>query len=229
MSRYPYLLFDADNTLFDFTTAEQIAFRRTCEKNGIPWSEENYAAYKEINAALWADFDRGLYEKSFVVVERFRRLLTHLGIEGDADACMQVQEDTLGECSMLIDGAEELCRRLSETHKLYLVTNAVAAVQKRRLAASTIKQYLDGAFISEDAGAAKPHTAYFDYVFSCIEGITKENCIVIGDSLTSDIKGANNYGLPCVWYNPAGKPLPEGYHADYIIRDLNELYAIIDG
>ena len=159
MSRYPYLLFDADNTLFDFTAAEQIAFRRTCEKNNIPWSEENYATYKEINAALWADFDRGLYEKSFVVVERFRRLLAHLGIAGDADACMQVQEDTLGECSMLIDGAEELCRKLSETHKLYLVTNAVAAVQKRRLAASTIKQYLGGAFISEDAGAATIATA----------------------------------------------------------------------
>lgn len=227
MSRYPYLLFDADNTLFDFTAAERYAFRRTCEENGLPWSEENYATYKRINADLWAEFDRGLCEKSFVVVERFRQLLQHLGMEGDAEACMRVQESSLAECSMLIDGAEELCRRLSETHKLYLVTNAVAAVQHSRLAKATIKQYLTDAFVSEDAGAAKPHTAYFDYVFSHIDGITKDNCIVIGDSLTSDIKGANNYGLPCVWYNPEGKPLPEGYHADHIISDLNELYAII--
>ena len=229
MSRYPYLLFDADNTLFDFTAAERYAFRRTCEENGLPWSEENYQLYKKINIALWADFDRGLYDKAFVVVERFRRLLEQLGINGDAEACMQVQESSLGECSMLIDGAEELCRTLCKTHELYLVTNAVAAVQRSRLAKSTIKQYLSGAFVSEDAGAAKPSTAYFDYVFARIDGITKENCIVIGDSLTSDIKGANNYSLPCVWYNPEGKPLPDGYHADYIIRDLKELYAIIDG
>ncbi len=229
MSRYPYLLFDADNTLFDFTAAEQFAFRRTCEENRLPWSEENYAAYRKINAALWEDFDRGLCDKAFVVVERFRRFLAYLGIDGDAEACKQVQERSLGECAILIDGAQELCETLSKTHELYLVTNAVAAVQKSRLALSTIKDCLRGAFISEDAGCGKPHTAYFDYVFSRIDGITKENCLLIGDSLTSDIKGANNYGLPCVWYNPKGLPLPEGYHADYVISDLRELYAIIEG
>ena len=227
MSRYPYLLFDADNTLFDFTAAERYAFRRTCVENGLPWSEENYLTYQRINAALWEDFNRGLCDKAFVVVERFRRYLARLGVEGDAEACKRVQEESLGQCAELMEGAEALCAKLSENHMLYLVTNAVAAVQKSRLAKSSIKDYLSGVFISEDAGCGKPHAASFDYVFSRIDGITKENCLVIGDSLTSDIKGANNYGLPCVWYNPAGLPLPEGYHADYIISDLNELYAII--
>ncbi|MGM9662819.1 MAG: YjjG family noncanonical pyrimidine nucleotidase [Oscillospiraceae bacterium] len=227
MSRYPYLLFDADNTLFDFSAAERLAFRGVCEENDLPWSEENYDAYRRINAALWADFDRGLCSKDFVVIERFRRFLAQLGLERDPAACMRSQEAGLGRCAELIDGAEELCRTLSGNHKLYLITNAVAAVQRSRLAKSAIKDCLSGAFISEDAGCGKPQRAYFDYVFSHIEGITKENCLVIGDSLTSDIQGANNYGLPCVWYNPEGRPLPEGLRADHIISDLRELYAII--
>ncbi|MGM9619650.1 MAG: YjjG family noncanonical pyrimidine nucleotidase [Oscillospiraceae bacterium] len=227
MSRYPYLLFDADNTLFDFSAAERLAFRGTCAQNGLPYSPENYEVYQRINAALWTDFDRGLCSKEFVVIERFRRFLAYLGVEGDAEACTRAHEAGLGQCAELIDGAEELCRTLSGNHKLYLITNAVAAVQRSRLAKSAIKDYLSGAFISEDAGCGKPQSAYFDYVFSRIPGITKENCLVIGDSLTSDIQGANNYGLPCVWYNPGGHPLPEGLRADHVISDLRELYAII--
>lgn len=227
MSRYPILLFDADDTLFDFGAAERLAFRGVCEENDLPWSEENYAAYRRINAALWEDFNRGLCSKDFVVVERFRRFLAWLGLARDPAACMRSQEAGLGRCAALIDGAEELCRTLSGTHRLYLITNAVAAVQRSRLQRSAIRDYLSGAFISEDAGCGKPQPAYFDYVFSRVEGITKENCLVIGDSPSSDIRGANDYGLPCVWYDPAGLPLPEGLRADYVISELRELYAIV--
>lgn len=227
MSRYPYLLFDADNTLLDFSAAERFAFRRTCEENGLAWSPEHYETYRRINAALWADFDRGLRRKEELVVDRFRLYFAELGIDGDAVACQRTQERSLGLCAELLEGAEELCRRLSQTHRLYLVTNGMASVQRSRLSAAPITPYLSGVFISEEAGCAKPDTAYFDYVFAHIDGITRENCLLIGDSLTSDIQGANNYGIPCVWYDPAGLPLPEGYHADHIIRSLRELYAIV--
>ena len=87
--------------------------------------------------------------------------------------------------------------------------------------------FLEEAFISEAAGAAKPSVEYFDYVFAHIDGITKENCLVIGDSLTSDIRGANNYGLACCWFNPKKAPKPESLRVDYEIRDLRELYGIV--
>lgn len=227
MSRYPYLLFDADNTLFDFSAAERFAFRRTCEENGLTWSEENYEVYRRINAALWADFDRGLRRKEELVVDRFRLYFAELGIVGDAPACQRTQEHSLGLCADLLPKAEELCRRLAATHRLYLVTNGMASVQRSRLARASITPYLAGVFISEEAGHAKPEVAYFDHVFAQIPGITRENCLLIGDSLTSDIQGANNYGIPCVWFDPAGAPLPQGYHVDHIIRELNELYAIL--
>ena len=116
---------------------------------------------------------------------------------------------------------------LSQEHRLYIVTNAVAAVQRSRLAGSAIAPYITGAFISEEAGTSKPSAAYFDYVFSRIDGITRENCLLVGDSLSSDIRGANNYGLPCCWYNPKEAARPEDLRIDYEIRDLRQLYDLV--
>ena len=79
----------------------------------------------------------------------------------------------------------------------------------------------------EEAGASKPSAAYFDYVFSRIDGITRENCLLVGDSLSSDIRGANNYGLPCCWYNPKEAARPEDLRIDYEIRDLRQLYDLV--
>ena len=83
------------------------------------------------------------------------------------------------------------------------------------------------AFISEEAGASKPNKAYFDYVRTLLPEISPHNTLVIGDSLTTDIKGANNAGLPCCWYNPTQKEPPSDLHIDYEIRDLRELLEIV--
>ena len=123
--------------------------------------------------------------------------------------------------------AAEVVAKLRETHHIHLITNAVEAVQRGRLGRSALAPYVEEAFISETAGAAKPSVEYFDYVFAHIDGITRENCMVIGDSLTSDIQGANNYGLPCCWFNPKKAPKPKALRVDYEIRDLRELYDIV--
>ena len=227
MSRYPYLLFDADNTLFDFEAANHNAFAKTCEYCGLTYSEELYEFYESINRPLWHQLDQGLVTKEFLVVERFRRFLAAMGIDRDPAECNRIQLTNLGLSTALLPHALEVVETLSRTHKLYIVTNAVASVQRARLAASAIAPYITAAFISEEAGAAKPSRAYFDYVFSHIDGITADNCLVIGDSLSSDIQGANNAGLPCCWYNLKNEPQPDDLHIDYEISDLRELYDIV--
>ena len=227
MSRYQYLLFDADNTLFDFDAANHNAFARTCEYCGLTYSEELYEFYESINRPLWQQLDRGEVTKEFLVVERFRRFLAAMNVEADPAECNRIQLAGLGSSTVLLPHALEVIETLSRTHKLYIVTNAVASVQRSRLANSAIAPYITAAFISEEAGAAKPSRAYFDYVFAHIEGITPENCLVIGDSLSSDIRGANNAGLPCCWYNLNSEPRPEDLTIDYEIHDLRELYDIV--
>ena len=224
---YPYLLFDADNTLFDFDQAERNAHLLLCRAHGLAFSEEGYQLYHKCNADLWRDFDRGLCTKEYLLVERFRRYLAITGERADPEALNRDHLRALGEGAMLLPGAEELCRVLSRDHRLYLLTNAVASVQKTRFANSAIAPYFQGAFISEEVGVGKPDPAYFEYVFRAVPGLARDNALVIGDSLTSDIQGANNAGLPCCWFNPKGQPRPQGLRIDYEIRTLEELYAIV--
>ena len=224
---YPYLLFDADNTLFDFDQAERNAHLLLCRAHGLAFSEEGYQLYHKCNADLWRDFDRGLCTKEYLLVERFRRYLAITGERADPEALNRDHLRALGEGAMLLPGAEELCRVLSRDHRLYLLTNAVASVQKARFANSAIAPYFQGVFISEEVGVGKPDPAYFEYVFRAVPGLARDNALVIGDSLTSDIQGANNAGLPCCWFNPKGQPRPQGLRIDYEIRTLEELYAIV--
>ena len=227
MISFPFLLFDADNTLFDFDTGNRNAFHQVSLTFDFPDTDELFRLYEDCNNAMWAAFDRGECTKDFLVVERFRRFLSAAGLQRDPALCNQVHLNALGQSTLLLPHALEVCRTLSVSHRLYIVTNAVASVQKRRLSGSAIAPYISGAFISEDAGASKPSTAYFDYVFQRVPGITRENCLLIGDSLSSDIQGANNYALPCCWYNPKRMQPPDTRRIDFQIQDLRQLYEIV--
>lgn len=228
MTPYSILLFDADNTLFNFDAGNRRAFSEVCRICHLPDTDELFHAYEAVNAEMWSAFDRGECTKDFLVVERFRLFLERAGLQADPVQCNKIHLSTLATNTVLLPHALEVCRTLAQTHSLYIVTNAVAAVQKARLSASDLRPYITDAFISEDAGASKPSVAYFDYVFSRIPGITRENCLLIGDSPSSDLQGANNYGIPCCWYNPRGLARPDGIRIDYEIRDLPELLPIVD-
>lgn len=228
MTPYSILLFDADNTLFNFDAGNRRAFSEVCRICHLTDTDELFHAYEAVNAEMWSAFDRGECTKDFLVVERFRLFLERAGLQADPVQCNKIHLSTLATNTVLLPHALEVCRTLAQTHSLYIVTNAVAAVQKARLAASDLRPYITDAFISEDAGASKPSAAYFDYVFSRIPSITRENCLLIGDSPSSDLQGANNYGIPCCWYNPRGLARPDGIRIDYEIRDLPELLPIVD-
>ncbi len=224
--RYPYLLFDADNTIFDFDTAEREAHRQLCGTHGLAFSEEGYQLYRRCNALLWQDFDQGLCTKEYLLVERFRRYLSLTGETADPEALNREHLRALGENAELLPGAFELCRELAASHKLYLLTNAVESVQRARFRRSAVAPYFQDVFISEAIGCGKPSKAYFDYVFQAVSGLTQENCLMIGDSLSSDIQGANNADLPCCWFNPGGLPRPEGLRIDFEARTLEEIRQI---
>lgn len=225
---YPYLLFDADDTLFDFPRASARAFSIMCRTHGIPDTPEVRRLYHEINQVLWAAFDRGEVTKEFLTLERYIRFLKALELDRDPAQCNRDYLTALGQVTFPLPHAEAVCRALAERgHRLYIVTNAVASVQRSRLRSCPFGNLFTDAFISEEAGASKPHRAYYDYVRARVPAITPENTLVIGDSLSTDIRGANNAGLPCCWYNPAEKPRQDGLRIDYEIADLRELLDIV--
>ena len=226
--KYPILLFDADDTLFDFPAASAQAFDAMCRANDIPNTPVTHMRYCGINDSLWWRFHRGEITKDYLTLRRYALWLEALGLNRDPEQCNRDYIAALGRSNVPLPHAEEVCRTLSARgHRLFLVTNAVAVVQRSRLALCPFGDVFEDAFISEEAGAAKPSAAYFDYVRTRVPEITPENTLVIGDSIAADIRGANNAGLPCCWANYTGSPRPGGLRIDHEIRDLRELPDIV--
>ncbi len=225
--RYSIVLFDADDTIFDFHRACHHALDVVFPKYGMPNTAENHETYMRLNQGVWDEFERGELTKEALKVERFRRLLDFWGREGDAWQMSEDYMDALGEGAFLIEGALDTCRALSRERRLYFVTNGIERVQMSRLARSPIKEYFTDIFVSEAVETPKPHRAYFDFVFSHIPEFTLEKAIIVGDSLTSDMAGGATAGLDTCWYNPKGLPRPEGMKLTYEIRQLKELLDIL--
>ncbi len=206
MKKYTTLLFDADMTLFDFDGAEKTAFGIVMSSHGIQYSDADFERYRAINAELWEMYSRGEVTKERLQATRFGMFFETLRpvptLDGERINAEYV--DALADCSEVFEGAVELCRKLSEKYELYIVTNGVSRTQKKRFFSSPICQYFKDIFVSEDAGQPKPMRGYFDYVFRRIGEDKKEGSVIIGDSLTSDIKGGNNFGIDTFWYNPKG-------------------------
>ncbi len=229
--KYTTVLFDADNTLLDFDKDENCALRKVMELYGVPVTEENINTYVEINQGMWKALERGELTKPELKRTRFRKFFDAIGFETDADV-FEVNEkylSLLGEGGNTLDGAADLCRELKEDgYDLYIVTNGVANTQKNRLTKSGLLPFFTEIFVSEAVGHQKPKKEYFDYVLSHIKEKDIGKIILVGDSLTSDIKGANQSGITCVWLNLKGQELPEEYKPDYIIEDVREVRKVLN-
>ena len=227
--RYTTLLLDADETLLDFKQTEEQALRQTFQRYGLPFNEEIHAMYRTINHKLWTAFEDGFITKDQILKRRFRNMFTQMGIKDELTGFEEEYQLALGRGGFLIPQALEVCRQLSGLCRLYIVTNGVEATQNSRLDRSGLRPYLSGVFVSETTGYQKPQKEYFDYVFSEIPDFDRENTLMVGDSLNSDMKGGANAGLDVCWYNPEKKPNCVGVKVNYEISSLKELTDIVKG
>ncbi len=231
-NNYRYLLFDADNTLFDFNKAEYLSFRDMCSVCNVRYSAELYEQYSDINDQLWKLLEQKEISLEALKIERFRQLLTTNGYT-ETDAAVKAPEmrdcymERLGGQTCLIDGAEEICQKLSKKYKLYIVTNGISRTQRSRFAKSVLKPYFHDLFISEEIGAGKPSAEYYDHVFRTIGCTDKTAYLAIGDSLTSDCTGAIAYGMDICYFNPKGDHYSGHLSLTYTIRTLSELEEIL--
>lgn len=204
MSKYTTLLFDADDTIFDFAAAEKSALKDAMIKNGLPYSDALHLMYSKINQSYWQAFERGEIRKKDIYLGRFVTFLEKTGLSCNLQSLGSDYESSLGKYHYFIDGAYEMCLRLKEKYRLYIVTNGMKQVQERRIKESGLDGIISGMFISEAVGVPKPEKKYFDYVFDNIKEKDKSKILIIGDSQTSDISGGVNAGIDTCWYNPSG-------------------------
>lgn len=224
-----YLFLDLDNTILDFDMAEHAALGKTLRSFGIEPTEEVRARYRQINWQHWERLERKELTRQQVVVGRFETLLKAFGLVADAEAMSKAYEDNLafGE-HHYIQGAEAALERLSQKYKLYMVTNGTAHVQRPKLAASGVGRYFQDIFISELMGADKPSPEYFHRCFERIPGFDVHHAMIVGDSLSSDIKGGINMGMRTCWVNRDHKNGREDIPADYEIEYLSQLEAVLE-
>ncbi len=228
--RYQWLLLDADGTLFDYDRAELAALRLTFEGAGHSFQPSYAEAYRRINAALWLEFELGQVSQEVLRTRRFERLFDEARLDLDLSLFSSAYLRNLALGIDLVDGAEETLRALHGRIGLAVITNGLQEVQRPRLERSTIGGYFDAVIVSEEVGAAKPDPAIFDVALARMGRPAREQVLMVGDSLTSDVAGANRSGIDACWYNPAGLPLPQaaGVKVRYEIRRLNELVGLLN-
>lgn len=225
---YDILLFDADRTLFDFDESEKLAFFEIAPRYGVASTNENFELYKKINHENWHALELGLVTKEVLVVRRFAQFLEAVHAVGNAQKMNDDYLTALSKKSILFKDTLPLLEKLKGAGKrIFIITNGVTKVQEGRLKDSPILPYLEQVFISEQMNVSKPQKLFFDLVAQKIEGYTPENALVIGDSLTSDIQGANNAGLDCVWLNLENAPNDKGLKVTFEAKSLDEIGEFI--
>ena len=222
-----FLLLDLDDTILDFHKAERIALSKTFRDFGLEPTNEVLDLYHEINKWHWEQLELGLMTRDQVLVNRFGALFEKVGMTVDPAACAKSYESNLGIGHYFLPGAEEAVKRLHDKYRLFLVSNGTATVQHSRLTSAGLYPYFEQVFISQEIGYNKPDKAYFDRCFARIPGFDREKALMVGDSLTSDIRGGINAGLKTVWVNPRHK-LCGAIRPDYEIEGLSQLEALLE-
>lgn len=224
------LLWDIDGTLLNFLEAEKYAIRKCFSvfHLGI-CTDEMLAKYSKINDKYWKMLERGEITKPEVLYNRFAEFFQTENIEFDEiDAFNAEYQVSLGDKIFFNDNSYPLVKKFKNRVKQYAVTNGTLVAQKRKLERSGLGDLFDGVFISECIGTAKPKKEFFDFVMEKIGTYSKDEIMIVGDSLTSDMLGGVNAGIKCCWYNPYGEENKLGLELDYEVHDLNQIDEIVE-
>ena len=228
MKRYEILLIDLDDTILDFSAAEAVAYGGALAEFGIEKTQALLDRYHAVNLLWWEKLERGEADRDTILVERHRQLFRELGLEAKPEAFEAAYRRRLGVGHWFMPGAEEALVRLhSRGFRLFLASNGVSDTQHGRIDSAGIGPLFEDLFISEELGANKPDPAFFELCFARIPGFDREKTLMIGDSLTSDIRGGINAGVDTLWVNPEGRTAPPDCRPTWEIASLDQLPEIL--
>lgn len=229
MAKIKMLLWDVDGTLLDFLEAEKTAIRACFGRFGLgQCTDEMLAEYSQINKRYWRMLEKGEMSKPEILMGRFQEFFGNHGIDTEvAEAFNSEYQIRLGDTIVFFENAFDTVSRLKGKFVQCAVTNGTRTAQERKLRDSGLAEIFDHIFISENIGYEKPAVEFFEAVRETT-GINMNESMIIGDSLTSDIKGGNNAGAVTCWYNPKGTDASGDVKIDYEIRDLAEVVKILE-
>lgn len=225
---YKYLLFDLDDTLLDFKKAEKTALRRVLKKFSIDDSDRTVDLYSAINDSFWKRFEKGEITRADIFEGRFIELSKALNLDFDTAAVSVEYFNELSFCGLCFPYTHILLEKLCKKgYILAAVTNGSLLPQTGRIKASGIAGYFKGGIhISEVIGYQKPQKEYFNAVLDALGNPPKNEILLLGDSLSSDIKGAIAMGLDNCFVNLRGQSLPPDIKPTYTVTSLEEIISV---
>lgn len=227
MNQIKILLWDLDGTINDFIATENYAVKKGFARMNLgQCTDEMVERYSQINVSYWEKLEKGEMKKDQILVDRFRDFFAEYGLPTkNVDIFNKNYQIDLGDKLIFVDGVLEVLKKIKESKKIrqFAVTNGLAANQKRKLEGQELKPIFEYAFISDEIGFEKPNIGFFNAVFKKIGNVPKNQIMIVGDSLTSDIKGGNNAGIKTCWFNPHKKKNDKGVQIDYEITDLRQV------
>ncbi|HET91642.1 MAG TPA: noncanonical pyrimidine nucleotidase, YjjG family [Chloroflexi bacterium] len=226
---YQWLLLDADGTVLDYDSAEAAALEKAFTQAGHPYRPAYRQVYRQINGEMWQLYERGELSPDEVKVRRFQHLFAEIDVVIDPHVFSRIYLAHLAEEAEFIPGARALLETLHGQIGMVIITNGLGDVQRRRFSKSGVEKYVMDVVISDEVGASKPDSRIFDVAFERMGNPRREEVLIVGDSLTSDIGGGSAYGIDTCWYNPVGRERPADAAICYEIKALSELEAILTG
>ena len=229
MKKYRYILFDLDHTLWDFNKNSEETLYQLYDVyhlgNTVQFGRELFVEkFREVNNRLWDLYDRDAIDKLKLRTERFRIIFNELNSENNETAD-KIGDDYLRICPEkihLIPHTGEVLDYLHKRYRLYVLTNGFSETQFKKMAFSKLEKYFVRMITSEEAGHKKPKPEFFEYAFRVV-GAGKEECIMVGDNLETDIKGAIGAGLDIIFYNPQKIP-----HTEKVTHEITSLLELKD-
>ena len=228
--KYDIILWDVDGTLLDFLASEKWALKEAFRSFGMEIEDETVSVYSAINDSFWKRLERQEITKEEVLIGRFKTLFEVMHITDIEVAEFQKKyQRNLGSVYFYMEDSLSLCKKLKEEGVLqYIITNGVEWTQRNKLHLAGFDEVMDDIFISEVIGYNKPDVRFFDGCFEHIaEEIDKKRVLVVGDSMTSDMKGAQNAGLDSCLYAPLKEKADNTEYVTYRISSLWEIEEII--
>lgn len=221
------VLMDLDNTIIDFNECARHSIMGIFEDLGFEYNENVFTTFITENIKIWKRLELGEIDKPFLRANRWNIILDKLGIDYDGTIIEDRFENGVALGAYPVEYAYELLEYLYKKYDIYVVSNGFRFVQESRVKIGKYDKYFKELFLSEDIGIQKPDTRFFDYCYQKIGCPPKKELILIGDSLSADIKGGNSYGIDTIWFNKNNDPESKEIKATYTVSTLKEIENIL--
>lgn len=228
MNEIKHIFFDLDHTLWDFEKNSALAFEKIFQELNFPIDAQQFMdIYNPINVAYWKLYERNEIDQETLRVNRLKDAFEAINFSITLEEINSISHlfiEYLTSNNHLIEGTIEILDYLKDNYKLHIITNGFSFVQEVKLQKSNLTDYFVTITNSELAGHKKPHENIFQYALT-LANASKNQSVMVGDSIEADVLGAINFGMKAVYFNPANEQV--SHDSIVQIQKLTQLKSIL--